>query len=363
MSALYDALFVVSFGGPEGMDDVMPFLEKVVRGRPIPQDRLLEVARHYRQFDGVSPLNAQNRALIEALKAEFEAHRISLPIYWGNRNWHPLLPDALRQMAADGVQRALAFFTSPYSSYSGCRQYRENIEEARRQVGAGAPLVEKLRVFFNHPGFIGPNAERVQQALRQIPKQRRKAAMILFSAHSIPLAMARKCRYKDQLQEVGRLVALELGHPHCRLVYQSRSGPPQQLWLEPDICAALTEVRDEGRQDAVIAPIGFISDHMEVVFDLDTEASQHCREIGLNMVRAATAGTHPEFVAMVRELVQERISPAQPKPRALGPLGLSPGQCSKDCCLYGSEGFRLEAGGSEPGIRIPESASTLKPKA
>ncbi|MEE8583323.1 MAG: ferrochelatase [Acidobacteriota bacterium] len=333
MSTLYDALFVVSFGGPEGMEEVMPFLESVVRGRPVPRDRLLEVARHYQQFDGVSPLNAQNRALIKALKAEFEAHRISLPIYWGNRNWHPLLPHALRQMADDGVQRALAFYTSPYSSYSGCRQYRENIEEARRQAGSEAPVVEKLRVFFNHPGFIGPNAEKVQQALQQIPQDRRSAAILLFSAHSIPLAMARNCRYNDQLQEVCRLVAQELGHPHYRLVYQSRSGPPQQAWLEPDICAALTELRDEGRQDAVIAPIGFISDHMEVVFDLDTEALEHCRQIGLNMVRAATVGTHPQFVAMIRELVQERISPAQAKPRALGPLGLSPRQCSKDCCL------------------------------
>lgn len=333
MSNCYDALLLVSFGGPEGMDEVMPFLENVVRGRPVPPHRLAEVAHHYEQFGGVSPINAQNRALIEALKAEFEAHEIRMPIYWGNRNWHPLLPDALQQMADDGVERALAFFTSAFSSYSGCRQYRENIEEAQGLLGSGAPQVDKLRVFFNHPGFIRPNADRIRQAFQQIPRQRRKKAVVLFSAHSIPLSMARHCSYQDQLQEACRLVAEEVGNPHCKLVYQSRSGPPRQPWLEPDICQALSDLKEEGRQDAIIAPIGFISDHMEVIFDLDTEARQHCRQIGLKMVRAATVGTHPEFVSMVRELVQERIDPARAKPRALGPLGLFSRQCSKICCL------------------------------
>lgn len=333
MSNRYDAFMLVSFGGPEGMDDVMPFLENVVRGRPVPRHRLAEVAHHYEQFGGVSPINAQNRTLIKSLEDEFRASGIQMPIYWGNRNWHPLLPDTLQQMADDGVERAVAFFTSAFSSYSGCRQYRENIEEARRLLGPGAPKIDKLRVFFNHPGFIGPNADRIRQAFDQIPTQRRNEAVILFSAHSIPLSMARHCSYQDQLQEACRLVAEEVGHPHCKLVYQSRSGPPQQPWLEPDICQALSDLKEQGRQDAIIAPIGFISDHMEVIFDLDTEARQHCSQIGLNMVRAATVGTHPDFVSMVRELVQERIDPAQAKPRALGRLGLFSQQCSESCCL------------------------------
>ncbi|HSR51626.1 MAG TPA: ferrochelatase [Acidobacteriota bacterium] len=331
MASSYDALVVVSFGGPEAMEDVMPFLENVLRGKNVPRERMLEVAEHYKMFDGVSPINEQNRDLIEALKKEFEEHQLDLPIYWGNRNWHPLLPDTLQQMSEDGVERSLAFFTSAYSSYSGCRQYRENIQEARRQVGERAPVIDKMRVFFNHPGFIEANADYVGAALKKLSGQGREA-MILFTAHSIPTGMAENCRYEDQLREASRLVAEAVGHEQYRLVYQSRSGPPQQPWLEPDICDALDEVHEQGVRQVVISPIGFVSDHLEVVYDLDHEAAEHCEELGIEMARAPSAGVHPAFVSMVRELVQERILDGQP--RALGPLGLSPHQCKPDCCLY-----------------------------
>ncbi|HSR68548.1 MAG TPA: ferrochelatase [Acidobacteriota bacterium] len=331
MQRPYDALLVVSFGGPEAMEDVMPFLENVLRGKNVPRQRMLEVAEHYKMFNGVSPINDQNRDLIEAVKKEFQAHDIGLPIYWGNRNWHPLLPDALRQMAEDGIRNSLAFFTSAYSSYSGCRQYRENIEEARRQVGDQAPAVDKMRVFFNHPGFIEANADHVRQAMGRLSGKGRDS-VLLFTAHSIPTAMAENCRYEAQLKEASRLVAEAVGHEDHRLVYQSRSGPPQQPWLEPDICDALDEVRARGARQVVVSPIGFTSDHLEVVYDLDHEAAQHCQELGIEMSRAPSAGLHPAFVAMVRELVQERIEGREP--RALGPLGLSPHQCRPNCCLY-----------------------------
>ncbi|REJ68669.1 MAG: ferrochelatase [Planctomycetota bacterium] len=331
--AQYDAIFVVSFGGPEGPDDVMPFLENVLRGKNVPRERMLEVAEHYRHFDGVSPINNQNRALIAALEAELAAKGPQLPIYWGNRNWHPTLPDTLRQMAADGIRRAIAFFTSAYSSYSGCRQYRENIAVAREEVGPEAPEVDKLRVFFNHPGFIEPNVENLRAALEQIPAARRDAAAIVYTAHSIPSAMADNCRYAAQLEDACRTVSEAVGRDAWRLVYQSRSGPPQQPWLEPDIGDYLRELRAGGATDAVVLPIGFISDHLEVIWDLDTEAQEIAGEIGLNMVRAATVGVHPRFITMIRELVEERMNDAADRP-AVGRLGPSHDVCPQDCCLY-----------------------------
>lgn len=331
--AQYDAILVVSFGGPEGPDDVMPFLENVLRGKNVPRERMLEVAEHYRHFDGVSPINNQNRALIAALEAELAAKGPQLPIYWGNRNWHPTLPDTLRQMAADGIRRAIAFFTSAYSSYSGCRQYRENIAVAREEVGPEAPEVDKLRVFFNHPGFIEPNVENLRAALEQIPAARRDAAAIVYTAHSIPSAMADNCRYAAQLEDACRTVSEAVGRDAWRLVYQSRSGPPQQPWLEPDIGDYLRELRAGGATDAVVLPIGFISDHLEVIWDLDTEAQEIAGEIGLNMVRAATVGVHPRFITMIRELVEERMNDAADRP-AVGRLGPSHDVCPQDCCLY-----------------------------
>ncbi|HLV34923.1 MAG TPA: ferrochelatase [Spirillospora sp.] len=333
----YDALLIVSFGGPEGMDDVIPFLENVLRGRNIPRARLEEVGEHYRLFNGVSPINAQNRALIAALKAELTASGPDLPIYWGNRNWHPYLTDTLRQMTHDGVRRALAFFTTAYSSYSSCRQYREDIQRAQAEIGPDAPAVDKIRAFYNHPGFIEPNIENLRRALEQIPPERRARAHIAFTAHSLPLSMARNCAYEAQLHETCRLVAEEIGHNRWQLVYQSRSGPPHQPWLEPDIVDHLKQIARAGVTDVVVMPIGFISDHMEVLYDLDTEAAQAAQALDLNMIRAATVGTHPTFIRMIRELILERMTPGQER-RVLGMRGPSHDVCGAGCCLPGQPG-------------------------
>lgn len=331
MTDPYDAILVVSFGGPEGMADVMPFLENVTRGRNIPPDRLLEVAHHYELFGGVSPLNGQNRALVAALEAELAAHDTRLPVYWGNRNWQPFLADTLRQMRDDGMRRALAFVTSAYSSYSGCRQYREDIARAQAEVGPGAPAVDKLRTFHNHPGFVAANAEHLRAAIDQLPAERQAGAHIAFTAHSIPLAMAERSDYQPQLLDTAGLVAEAVGRADWALVWQSRSGPPSQPWLEPDILDHLAELRGRGVREVVVAPIGFISDHMEVLYDLDTEARDFCAAAGMTLVRARTAGTHPAFVAMLRELVQERLDPTQPR-RALGARGPGRDLCPADCC-------------------------------
>lgn len=333
MDRSYDAILIVSFGGPEGMDDVMPFLDNVLRGKNVPRERMLEVARHYEKFGGVSPINQQCRDLIAALEVELKEHGPNLPIYWGNRNWHPLLPDALRRMRDDGVQKALAFFTSAYSSYSGCRQYREDIARARQEVGEGAPQVDKIRVFYNHPGFIEPNIELVRSALKQIPAERRGQAHVVFTAHSIPTSMSATCDYEAQLAETCRLVAEGVPASNWALVYQSRSGPPSQPWLEPDVCDYLEELKQQGVADVVVAPIGFTSDHLEVLYDLDTEARELCERIGLNMTRAATVGVHPQFISMIRELILERVSGNAPR-RALGDRGPNHDVCPPDCCPY-----------------------------
>ena len=329
----FDALLVLSFGGPEGPDDVMPFLENVTRGRGIPRERLAEVAEHYLHFGGVSPINEQNRALIAALVNELNRHHIELPVYWGNRNWHPFLADALRQMADEGIRRALVFVTSIYSSYSGCRQYREDIARAQTEVGETAPHCAKIRPFYNHPLFIETMTDRVRDALEQIPPERRSAAKVLFSAHSIPNSMAATCDYQVQLEESRRMVAENCGVTNWQIVYQSRSGPPQMPWLEPDVCAVIRELGEaKSVQDVVIVPIGFVSDHMEVLYDLDDEAAAAADEAGLNFVRAGTAGTHPTFIAMIRELIEERI--ADLPPSAVGRFRPRPHECAVDCCKY-----------------------------
>jgi protoporphyrin/coproporphyrin ferrochelatase len=328
MAAAYDALLVVSFGGPEGMGDVLPFLENVLRGRNVPQERMREVAAHYEHFGGVSPLNAHCRALVAALE---EAPPGGLPVYWGNRHWHPLLGDTLRRMAGDGVRRALAFVTSAYGSHSGCRQYLDDIARARAEVGERAPEVDKLRLFYNHPGFVEPMAERVKAAFDRVPEPRRGAARLVFTAHSIPRALAATCEYEAELRETAGLVAFALGRPPWSLVYQSRSGPPSQPWLDPDIVDHLRALAGSGAKDVVVAPIGFTSDHMEVLYDLDLEARSRAIELGLNMVRAATVGTHPRFVRMVRELVEERLSDA-PVRLHLGTRGPAPDVCPPACC-------------------------------
>ena len=280
----YDALLIVSFGGPEKREDVIPFLENVLRGRNVPRERMLEVAEHYYHFDGRSPINDQNRALIEALRPV-----VNMPVYWGNRNWHPMLADTMRQMADDGIKQAVAFVTSAFGSYSGCRQYIEDIERARGEL-----KIDKIRPFSGHPKFIEAMTDRVRAALKELPR-----GQLVFTAHSVPVSMAESSPYVRELSRACAAVAQGVGRETWKLAYQSRSGPPTQPWLEPDIGAYLRELRS----DVVIAPIGFLSDHMEVLYDLDTEARALCDEMGVKMVRAETVGTHPAMIEMIAEMV------------------------------------------------------------
>jgi len=319
----YDAVLVLSFGGPEQPHDVIPFLENVLRGRNVPRERILEVAEHYYLFGGKSPINDQNRALIAGLREQLQHNGPDLPIYWGNRNWHPFVADTLRKMQADGIRRALAFATSVFSSYSGCRQYLEDIQKARAEVGPGAPEIDKVRAFYNHPLFIEAFSDRVRAALGQLP-----GAQVIYTAHSVPLAMSESSDYEQQLREACRLVSESLGVSNWRLVYQSRSGAPGQPWLEPDIGDVLRAM--EPGQDVVVAPIGFVSDHMEVLYDLDTEARAISEDRRLRMVRAATVGVHPKFLAMIRELICERTGECEA--RAIGEYGPHPDVCRLDCC-------------------------------
>lgn len=328
----YDALLFVSFGGPEGMEDVMPFLENVLRGRNVPRERMMQVAHQYELFGGVSPINEQNRKMISALQNELQRNGPSLPIYWGNRNWHPLLSDVVQQMADDGIKKALAFVTSAYSSYSSCRQYLQNIADARAAVGGKAPEIHKLRAFYNHPLFIEANVDHVRAALERLDPAS-GAVQLVFSAHSIPESMAENCEYANQLREASRLVAEAVGIDTWELVYQSRSGPPSQQWLGPDVCDYLTYLGMQGTKYAVLSPIGFISDHMEVIYDLDVKAKQAAEGLGINLARAATAGTHPQFVKMIRELILERTANAPA--RFAGTQGAAHEICPATCCLSG----------------------------
>ena len=290
----YDALLVLSFGGPEKHEDVIPFLENVLRGRNVPRERMLEVAQHYYHFDGRSPINNQNRALIAALKEV-----VDIPIYWGNRNWHPMLADTVRQMREDGIRSAIAFVTSAFGSYSGCRQYSEDIAKARAAVGEGAPEIARIRPFSGHPAFIEAMTDRVRTAIAEVPDGR-----LIFTAHSVPVSMAQSSPYVEELNRACAAVASGAGISEWKLVYQSRSGSPGQPWLEPDICDYLREIRS----NAVIAPIGFLSDHMEVLYDLDTEARAVSDEVGIKMVRAGTVGTHPAIIRMIAELIETEPS-------------------------------------------------------
>jgi ferrochelatase len=328
----FDAIVLVSFGGPEGMNDVMPFLENVTRGRNVPRERLHDVAHHYELFGGVSPINEQNRELIAALELELRAHGIDLPVYFGNRNWHPFLGDTMQQMSDDGVRRALGVFTSAFSSYSGCRQYREDLYNAQQAVGPLAPEVPRVRMFYNHPGFIEANVDRVRAALAELSTS---DAHIAFTAHSIPQAMAKSCAYVLQLHEAARLVAEAVGIDDWSVVYQSRSGPPHVPWLEPDISDHLAQLAARGAAGVVVSPIGFVSDHLEILFDLDVEAKETAQRLGLPMARAGTAGTHPAFVAGLRELIVERLTAGADR-RSVGRFGPSHDVCAPDCCLPGS---------------------------
>jgi ferrochelatase len=338
----YDAFLLVSFGGPEGPDDVMPFLANVTRGRGIPAERLAAVAEHYYAVGGVSPINQQCRDMLTAVQAEFPAAGLSLPVYWGNRNWSPYLTDTVRAMAEDGVRRAIAFVTSAYSSFSSCRQYLDDIEQARAAVGPDAPQIDKIRRFFNHPGFIEPFAANADAALATLPAELREQAHLVFTAHSIPVAMADASgpgggrRYVAELTEAARLVAERTdggSHPWT-LVYQSRSGSPAQPWLEPDIRDHLGELAKSGAGAVVVIPVGFVSDHMEVRHDLDVEAAQSAESLGLAFARAATPGTRPRFASMITELVRERLALPESGPAALGTMGVPSQVCPADCCRY-----------------------------
>ena len=365
----YDAFLLLSFGGPEGPDDVLPFLENVTRGRGVPEERLAEVAGHYYAYGGVSPINAQNRELLKSIGAAFAANGIDLPLYWGNRNWHPFIELAVRQLKADGVQRAIAFVTSAYSSYSACRQYLDDIDRAVAAAGPGAPRIDKLRPYFNHPGFIEPFAAAVEAALAGLPAAAQENARLVFTAHSVPLGMAAASgsvskgtalpdtvggRYVAELREAAQLISERVRGASLPydLVFQSRSGPPSVPWLEPDVndhLAALAKgTLTSGAavpvpSAVVVVPVGFVSDHMEVVHDLDVEAAQTAASLGLPFARAKAPGPTPRFAAMVSELVAERLSGTAftgTEPQALGSFGArgyedswSDG-CPADCCRY-----------------------------
>lgn len=331
----FDALLLVSFGGPEHPDDVVPFLENVTAGRGIPRERLEEVGQHYFLFGGKSPINELNLELLDALRKDFADNGVDLPIYWGNRNWDPYLRDATRQMAADGIRRAACFVTSAYSSYSGCRQYREDLFDA---VSGLKIELSRLRHYFNHPGFVGPFVEATSEALAGAPDD----AHVVFVTHSIPETMnlasggPGREMYVRQHESVATLVAEGAGAQRWSLAYCSRSGSPHMPWLEPDINDRLRELHESGVSSVVVVPIGFISDHMEVIYDLDTEAKLTADGLGMTYDRVDTPGAHPDFVAMVRDLLLERAAierGEQVERCSMGDLGPSHDVCPVDCCL------------------------------
>ena len=331
----YDAVLVVSFGGPEGPDDVMPFLDNVLRGRPVKADAKARVAEVYLRYGGVSPHNGHMRSFAAALENALRDAGLRLPVYLGNRNWHPFLADTVQRMADDGVRRAIAFVASLFSSYSGCRQYRENLHQAVSRV-RNAPRIDKLRQAWNHPGFIAAMAARVSKTLEDAAD-----APLLFTAHSLPQPMAACADYEAQLLEASALVAEQVGAKHWSLAFQSASTAPVP-WLTPDVDTALGKLADEGHGTVVVVPIGFVCDHMEVVNDLDVQAAATARRLGLRMFRTATVGTHPAYVGMVRDLVRERMT-ANPQRPALGGSGPSADFCAADCCLSGRPGTPMPA--------------------
>ena len=329
----YDSVLLVSFGGPEGPSDVEPFLANVTAGRQIPAERLAAVARQYHHFGGVSPLNEQCRRLRDALAVRLDASGRHLPVFWGNRNWTPFLADTVAQMAAAGHRRTLAVVTSAYSSYSGCRQYLDDIAAARASVGEAAPAIDKVRSYYDHPGFVAPFVDAVADARMSLPADVRAGTRLVFTAHSIPDSMAAGCDYQRQLSETARLVAAGAGFDGWTMAWQSRSGPPSVPWLEPDVNDCLRELSDRGAPAVVLAPIGFVTDHMEVMWDLDVVAAGTAAGLGLALARATAPGTRPDdrFVAMWQELIEERLDPARARP-SLGRLGAGPDQCPADCC-------------------------------
>jgi protoporphyrin/coproporphyrin ferrochelatase len=340
----YDAVLLVSFGGPEAPEDVVSFLENVTRGRGIPRERLEEVGQHYYGFGGRSPINDQNRAFLAALREDLAGAGLDLPVYWGNRNWDPYLTDTVRQMAADGVTRAACFVTSAYSSYSSCRQYRENLADAVADV-PGAPVLDKLRHYFNHPGFVEPMVDATLAALADLPDAARDEAHLVFVTHSVPLSMNDGSgpdggAYVDQhhsvVEQIVERIHQETGRRHHHdLVYCSRSGAPHIPWLEPDVNDHLRQLHADDVPGVVLVPIGFVSDHMEVVYDLDTEALATAAELGLPAMRAATAGIDPRFVAVVRDLLLERAAVERGEDVVRAAVGRWPAcwdRCPVGCC-------------------------------
>jgi protoporphyrin/coproporphyrin ferrochelatase len=341
---LIDAVLLLSFGGPEGPEDVRPFLENVTRGRGVPPQRLDEVAEHYLHFGGVSPINRCNRALIVAIERALATAGLKLPVYFGNRNWHPMVEDTVATMAADGIRCAAVFATSAWAGYSGCRQYHEDIARARQAVGPGAPELVKLRQFFDHPLFVAACAD----ALRAAREQAGSGAQVIFTAHSVPVAADAAAglaaqgghRYSRQVIEAARLVAEAAGVPSYDVVWQSRSGSPQVRWLGPDVIDHLDALHARGVRSVVVAPIGFVSDHVEVLWDLDHEARQRAAELGMSFIRAATPGTDPRFAEMVVELVAEQVhnAPARRCSQvAAAGQGANGDPCTPDCCKPASQ--------------------------
>ncbi|RJO68253.1 ferrochelatase [Nocardia panacis] len=337
-----DALLLLSFGGPERPEDVLPFLENVTRGRGVPRARLEEVAKHYLHFGGVSPINALNLAIIEAIEAEFAARGIELPVYFGNRNWHPMVEDTVARMREDGIGSALVFPTSAWGGYSGCLQYQEDIVRARAALGDDAPELRRLRQYFDHPLFIAAFADAIRAARAELPAAVRERARLVFTAHSVPDRADLVAGppgagrlYSRQVAEAARLCAAATGFTDYDLVWQSRSGPPQVPWLEPDIVDHLDGLGAAGVEAVVVCPVGFVSDHLEVIWDLDNEAAQRAAELGIAFARAATPGPDPRFARMVADLVEELRTDAAP-----ARLGTVPGYgctrngapCAVGCC-------------------------------
>ena len=347
MPQAFDAILLLSFGGPEGPDDVVPFLENVTRGRGVPKERLEEVAEQYLRFGGRSPINDQNRALLDALRAELDRRGHDLPLWWGNRNWAPFVEDVVAEITAAGHRRVLAVSTSAYSSYSACRQYNDDIARAVAAVeasGAEPPAVEKVRPYWNHPGFVLAMVERVHAALEALAPADRNRARLVFTAHSVPRSMAETSDYQAQLLDEAAMIVERAAVPRTStartgptdddrgwdLVYQSRSGPPQVPWLEPDIVDHLRALHQRGDDVVVVVPIGFTSDHMEVVYDLDTQAAEAATSLGMTMVRAGTVGTHPLFVRGLVDVLDEHL--VGRLPAALGSLGPRVNPCRPGCC-------------------------------
>jgi ferrochelatase len=344
----FDALLILSFGGPEGMDDVEPFLDNVFRGLRVTPETKQKIAARYALFGGVSPIAGETRALVTAVRQHLATAGRTLPVYLGNRNWHPMLVDTVRQMRDDGVRRALVFVTSTFSSYSGCRKYREDLFEACRLV-EDAPQFAKLRMSYNHPGFIAAVTARCDEMLAQLPEDLRSTTPLLFTAHSLPNSMANGCDYVAQLRESCRLVAESLSHNDWELVFQSNNASyGGEKWLEPDVFDAIRRRHTEGFTRLLVMPIGFLCDHMEVVLDLDIDAAELARELGVQLTRAKTVGVHPKFVSMIGELIDERLDPTAQQ-RVLGDRGVMPDRCRPGCCPSGRGGpMKPALCGSDP---------------